>query len=75
MNQIKKILKEQGRSIVWAAAQLDKPERPMSRSLMDWKIDHDSFEDWERRLLVERMGVVVTFDQVFPDAIEEGEPA
>ena len=67
MNQIKRILKEQGRTIVWAAQQLDTEDRPMSRSLMDWKIDHDSFDDWERQLLVDSFVSNVTYTDLFPE--------
>lgn len=60
MNRIREIANKQGRKLVWLGKQID-----MTRSAMDWKIDHDRFTPHQRAVLANALSVSET--ELFPD--------
>lgn len=60
MNRIREIANRQGRKLVWLGRQID-----MTRSAMDWKIDHDRFTPHQRAVLAEALSV--TEAELFPE--------
>ncbi len=64
MNRVREIAKEQGRTLVWIAKQINK-----TRMGMNWKIDNDSFTPAERERIALALGVGV--ETIFPETVEE----
>jgi hypothetical protein len=68
-NNIRQIVKAQGRTLVWLADKISTPEKPISRALMNKYVNEDRFEDWQRVTMAELLGVSVA--DLFPEAVEE----